>query len=91
MREIQAMRESESGTCKFAGRYHLHPVCMKSRFNRAGFAADIEMPAPGRPLGPVTYSTLGFWAPLISCPRNCREYEHPVLAKLKATLRYRGD
>ena len=63
------------------------PVCMKSRFNRAGFAADIEMPVPGRPLGPVTYSSLGFWAPLISCPRNCRDYEHPALAKLKATLR----
>lgn len=63
------------------------PTCMKSRFNRTGFAADIEMPAPGRPLGPVTYSSLGFWAPLISCPRNCREYEHPALAKLKATLR----
>jgi hypothetical protein len=62
------------------------PVCTKSRFNRAGFAANIEMPIPGKPLGPITYSTLGNWAPLISCPRNCREYEHPALAKAKAKL-----
>jgi hypothetical protein len=63
------------------------PVCTKSRFNRAGFAADIEMPVLGQPLGPITYSTLGNWAPLIPCPCNCREYKHPVLVKLKATVR----
>jgi len=63
------------------------PVCTKGRFDRAGFAADIDMPEPGRPLGPVTYSSLGFWAPLISCPRKCREYNHRTVEKLKAAAR----
>ncbi len=63
------------------------PVCTKSRFDRAGFAAEIEMPVPGQPLGPLTYSTLGMWASLISCPHKCRDYEHPASAKLRAMLR----
>jgi hypothetical protein len=60
------------------------PVCTKSRFNRRGFAKHIEMPVPRQPVGPVTYTTLAQWGPLISCPRNCQEYQNPTLAKIKS-------
>jgi len=63
------------------------PVCTKSRFNRTGFASQIEMPVPGQKLGPFTYTTLGQWAPLISCPRDCREYKNRRLAKVEAVTR----
>lgn len=63
------------------------PVCTKSRFNRTGFATEIEMPAPGRTLGVITQATLGLWAPLISCPRDCREYKNRRLAKVEAVTR----
>lgn len=63
------------------------PVCTKSRFDRKGVAALIEMPEPRRPLEPFTYTTLAVWAPLISCPRDCCEYERPASAKVKRWLR----
>jgi hypothetical protein len=63
------------------------PACRKSRFDREGFAAEIEMPVPGHRVSPLTYTTLGVWAPLISCPLKCRDYQHPAIAKLKAGLR----
>lgn len=53
------------------------PVCAENRFNKTGVATDIDMPIPGRPLGPITYSTLGVWAALISCPPDCRGYKVP--------------
>jgi hypothetical protein len=62
------------------------PVCTKSRFNRQGVAQHIEMPDPKRALGPITYRTVAAWAPLISCPRDCREYQNPTLAKIKAAV-----
>ncbi|MGC2270207.1 MAG: hypothetical protein WA608_25715, partial [Candidatus Acidiferrales bacterium] len=62
------------------------PVCTKARFNRQGVAQHIEMPDPKRALGPVTYTTIATWAPLVSCPPACREYQNPTLAKMKATV-----
>ena len=68
------------------------PVCAESRFNRAGAAQMIEMPVAGFPLSPVTYTTLGQWAPLISCPRKCKGYRNKRWAALMDALRrmFRG-
>jgi hypothetical protein len=45
------------------------------------------MPVPGQKLGPVTYATLGEWAPLISCPSECSEYKNRRLAKVEVVMR----
>lgn len=51
------------------------PICAESRFNKAGVAKHLPMPNPGsRIVSPIVYTTVGQWAPLISCPSDCKGY-----------------
>jgi hypothetical protein len=59
------------------------PVCREGRFNREGVAEFLEMPLPPRRLSPLTYTTIGIWAPLVSCPPNCKGYRNRTLAKIR--------
>jgi hypothetical protein len=67
-------------------RLHI-PVCMESRFNRTGTAEWLPMPVFGQPLGPLTYTTVGEWAPHISCPVKCKGYTSPRWAKIRNWFR----
>jgi|HubBroStandDraft_5_1064220.scaffolds.fasta_scaffold38456_2 hypothetical protein len=59
------------------------PMCLEGRFNRAGFAGMIEMPQPQRPLSSITYTTIPIWAPLVSCPRDCKGYQNRTISKVR--------
>ena len=59
------------------------PVCLEGRFRREGVAQHIDMPRPGRPLSPLTYTTLQAWGPLVSCPGNCKGYRNRTIAKVR--------
>jgi hypothetical protein len=63
------------------------PVCLEGRFHREGIADFFEMPLPPRPLSPVTYMSIPTWAPLISCPRDCKGYQNRAVAKALRTLK----
>lgn len=63
------------------------PICTEGRFAREGFAQHIEMPLHSRPLNPITYTTIPQWAPLISCPSDCRGYQNRTVARLRAMFR----
>lgn len=59
------------------------PMCMEGRFKRKGFAEVLDLPQPPRPLSPVTYTTIPLWAPLISCPADCKGYRNRTFAKVQ--------
>src|ERR1700751_2767027 len=63
------------------------PVCLEGRFAREGFAQHIDMPMRNRPLSPITYTSIPQWAPLISCPRDCRGYRNRPLARILALFK----
>jgi hypothetical protein len=63
------------------------PVCLEGRFNKTGVADFIEMPLPPRPLSPLTYTTIGVWAPLVSCPPDCKGYRNRALANMQNAVR----
>ena len=62
------------------------PMCMEGRFNREGFVEHLEMPRPPRPLSPMIYTTIPMWAPLVSCPVDCKGYQNRTVAKVKKTI-----
>src|SRR5258708_21750857 len=62
------------------------PMCMEGRFNREGIAEHLDMPRPPRPLSPLTYTTIPVWAPLVSCPADCKGYQNRTVAKVKKTI-----
>ena len=62
------------------------PFCMESRFKREGVAEFLELPSPPRPLSPLTYTTIPTWAPLVSCPADCKGYRNRTVAKVKKTI-----
>jgi hypothetical protein len=59
------------------------PMCMEGRFRREGIAGSFDMPAPSRRLSPVTYTSVPIWAPLVSCPPDCRGYQNRTVARLQ--------
>jgi membrane protein implicated in regulation of membrane protease activity len=63
------------------------PVCRESRFERTGWAQAMQMPGPSTPTSPVTYTTVAQWAPLISCPRNCKGYRSQRWARILRWIR----
>src|SRR5271156_6575177 len=67
-------------------RLHI-PVCVESRFNRTGTAEWLPMPVFGQPLSPLTYTTVGEWAPHISCPVKCEGYRSPRWSKIRSWFR----
>jgi hypothetical protein len=60
---------------------------MESRFNKTGNAEFLPMPVYGAALSPITYTTIGQWAPLISCPRNCKGYRSQRWVKILRWIR----
>ena len=62
------------------------PMCMEGRFNREGIAEHLDMPRPPRPLSPLTYTTIPMWAPLVSCPADCKGYHNRTVAKVKKAI-----
>lgn len=58
------------------------PVCLQGRFHREGVAEFFDMPVPPRPLSPLTYTSVGAWGPLVSCPRKCKGYRNRTVAKI---------
>jgi len=62
------------------------PMCMEGRFHREGVAEVLDMPLPPRPLSPVTYTTIPIWAPLVSCPHDCKGYENRTVAKFQRSV-----
>jgi hypothetical protein len=63
------------------------PACLESRFNKAGTAQWLPLPVYGAPLSPITYTTVGQWAPLISCPRDCKGYRSQRWARILRWLK----
>jgi hypothetical protein len=59
------------------------PMCMEGRFRREGTAEFFDMPVPSRRLSPVTYTTVPIWAPLVSCPLDCKGYQNRTVARLQ--------
>jgi hypothetical protein len=59
------------------------PACLENRFHREGIAEHLEMPLLSRHLSPMTYQSVGIWAPLVSCPRDCKGYRNRTVAKLQ--------
>jgi len=59
------------------------PMCMEGRFRKEGIAVSFDMPMPSRPLSPVTYTTVPVWAPFVSCPLDCKGYQHRTVAKFQ--------
>lgn len=59
------------------------PACLDQRFAREGVAKDIPIYPDPRGLSPITYTTLPLWAPLVSCPRDCKGFKHRRIAKLQ--------
>ena len=58
------------------------PMCLEGRFDRQGSIGNFfEMPHPSRPCSPVTYMAIPTWAPLISCPPDCKGYKNRTVAK----------
>jgi hypothetical protein len=57
------------------------PMCLQGRFDRQGIGDFFDMPHPSRPCSPVTYMSIPTWAPLISCPLDCKGYKNRVVAK----------
>lgn len=69
------------------------PICEENRFNKIGVAQHVPMPNPGsHTMSPITYTTVGEWAPFISCPRTCKGYQNKRWTALGQTLRkmFRG-
>lgn len=62
------------------------PICLESRFERAGIAQYVPMPVRELPMSPTIYATLPVWAPLLSCPRNCRGYRNKYWAAMVLSL-----
>lgn len=62
------------------------PVCSEARFTRAGAAQMMPLPVRGRPLRPITYTTVGHWAPALSCPHDCRGYRSLRWKNIRAML-----
>ena len=58
------------------------PICLESRFEKAGIAQFMPMPVRGHPLNPITYTSIGDWGPLVSCPRKCRGYRNKYWAAI---------
>src|SRR5262249_39229135 len=56
------------------------PVCAQNRFARDGVAQQFDMPDRSKPVSPLTYSSIPFWAPHISCPPKCRGYRNRTIA-----------
>ena len=70
------------------------PICAESRFNKEGVAQHLLMPNPAsHTVSPIVYTTVGQWAPLISCPRKCKGYRNKYWAALTHTVRkmFRGN
>jgi hypothetical protein len=63
------------------------PVCREGRFKREGVAGLLDMPLPPRPLSPLTYTTIGIWAPLVSCPPDCKGYRNRTVGRMQKALR----
>jgi hypothetical protein len=63
------------------------PACNESRFDRTGVAKDFDMPTPNTWISPVTFRTVAYWAPLISCPRDCKGYRSQRWARILRWLR----
>src|ERR1700694_5282221 len=61
--------------------YFYMPMCREGRFDKQGVAEFFDMPVPTRPYSPVTYLSLATWAPLISCPPDCKGYKNRTVAK----------
>lgn len=45
------------------------------------------MPSRTHRLSPITYTTIPLWAPLISCPPDCRGYENRTVAWVRAIFK----
>lgn len=58
-------------------------MCLEGRFSREGVAEFMGMPQPPRPLSPLIFTTIPIWAPLVSCPPDCRGYRSRTVAKLR--------
>ena len=63
------------------------PVCRESRFDRTGMAQMLPIPIANTPISPVTYTTVAHWAPLISCPRDCKSYRSQRWTRILRWLR----
>jgi len=88
--ESEKFRPCANLECSQVGLQHqvlYMPVCREGRFHREGVAEFLDMPLPPRPLSPVTYMSIGSWAPLVSCPRECKGYRNRTLAKAKHAVR----
>jgi hypothetical protein len=89
--ETKKFRHCSNLQCEEVKHPQMHmlymPVCLEGRFAREGFAQHIEMPMGNRPLSPITYRSIPQWAPLISCPRDCRGYRNQTLARVLALFR----
>jgi hypothetical protein len=66
------------------------PVCSEGCFNKEGIGQCYDMPLPRRRLGrltyvanPVTYTAVGVWGPLVSCPCDCTGYRNRTVAKIQ--------
>lgn len=62
------------------------PVCLQGRFHREGVAEYFDMPLPPRPLSPLTYTSVGAWGPLVSCPRKCKDYRNRTVARILTAI-----
>ena len=62
------------------------PLCFEGRFKKEGVAEYFDMPLPPRPVSPVTYTTVGLWGPLVSCPSNCKGYRNRTIARIRMAV-----
>ncbi len=71
----------ECSEVKLHNQHFYMPMCREGRFDKQGVAEFFDMPVPTRPCSPVTYMSLATWAPLISCPPDCKGYKNRTVAK----------
>lgn len=58
------------------------PMCKEGRFDRQGIAEFLDMPnTQVRHLSPLIYTIIPSWAPLISCPPDCKGYRNRAIAR----------
>jgi hypothetical protein len=82
--ETEKFRPCANLECSEVNLHNAHfymPMCREGRFDRHGIADFFEMPVPARPCSPITYMSLAHWAPLISCPPDCKGYKNRHVAK----------
>ena len=63
------------------------PFCQEGRFHKEGVANSFDLPDKMmKRLSPIVCTTIPIWAPLVSCPHDCKGYRNRSVAKFQRAV-----